>query len=269
MVLGNINGVPVESILQAIPNPQLRQAYHHALESLVATQGAQVLQSTDRLLESLHTLSGAPGPHNYVIDQSSFYNQIASGHIHGDQYVAAAYVLAAVIGSRSDIRVDSGLFRINPLWQEHLTYLNLFEDVREAHAHLRETPIADLTMTIGSTPPIVRSAQAYIRYMNEMNNADSQAWSALEVHSDSGLARSFIDLEYRFRQNREVSEEFRQIRRMTSEQFHEFMESFEAGIPKSEPSGNSVSASQTVVPPPEGNLSIEPPCAPNDPSCEN
>ncbi len=274
MTLGNIDGRSIDSILQRIPNTSLRQAYHDALESLVAERGAGVLQNSDSLLAVLDTHCVNSNNPTHSIDSFSFYSKIAQGNIHGNQYVAAAYVLAAISGSRPEIQVDPGLFRINPLWQEHLTYLNLFEDVQQVHGHFRETSPSELTITIGSAPPIVRGAQSYIRYVNQMNPADVQAWASLETYRDSGLPRQFADLEYRFQMSAQLDEDFRVARGMTRAQFLDFMESFEAGAPKSEPDEAHSQTPQTPVQNPV-NLSpsspseLEPPCAPDDPSCQN
>lgn len=266
MTLGAINGISIESILQRIPDTHLRTAYRDALERFSTTHSSALAdreQLAEFLSPTLHRIGENPSTQARSVDYNTFFNAISDGSVHGDEYVAAAYLLAAMQNSSSLVRVNSSLFRMNPLWQEHQVLLDQFDFIRDESREVMSE--GDRVSHLGSANHIIQNAQSYIRHVDALPREVVQAWSALETYRDAGLGTHFLDLQDRTLRVGEENENFRISHHMSVSQFQDYLDAFEAGTPKQFPASNR----QCLINDHLNSNRLEPFCAPNDPSCED
>jgi len=239
MTLGNINGVPIHSILQRIPDARLRQAYQDALEHF-SSEHPNLLENGEALA---HYLNPRISTHSEGIGYQTLEEQVGRGRLHADEYVAAAYLLASL---SSPSRVSNGLFRINPLRAEHLILLQ--QQDRSLDILRRASPQDQTAMltALRDATELGDGVLEYLDYFEGMSAGTRAAWASLELYEDHGVRTNFLDL----RSRQEFPEEY--YRRHVAS-----LGLFEAEEAK--PSAPRPGAAQPAE--------DQPPCAPDDPSC--
>lgn len=241
MTLGMINAVPIESILQRIPDANLRNAYRNALEHFSA-EHPSLLENPDTLA---HFLNPQEASHSQGIGYATLVQQVGFGRLHADEYVAAAYLLASV---SSRYGVSNSLFRINPLRAEHLILLqeqeNVLVSLRSANIQNQTAALTTLRDATGMEDSILE----YLQYFDSLPPQIQMTWSAMEAYPDHGVRTNFLDLRSRLG----FPDEF--YRRYVAH-----LGNFEAQDLKPEVESRRL---QQCREEPE-----EPVCAPNDPSC--
>lgn len=241
MTLGNINGVPIESILQRIPDANLREAYRNALEHFSA-EHPDLLENPAALA---HYLNPRISTHAEGIAYQTLAEQVGRGRLHADEYVAAAYLLASL---SSRYRVSNGLFRINPLRAEHLILIQEQDAVLGPLRRVNPQSRLEILTALREANEVGDGVLEFIRYFQNLSPAIQNAWSALEVYQDHGVQTGFLDLRNRL----EFPENFYR-------QHVAHLGIFEAEDLKPEQQTRGI---QQCREEPE-----EPVCAPNDPSC--
>lgn len=241
MTLGVINGVPIESILQRIPNANLREAYQNALEHFSA-EHPSLLQNPEELARYLNprVMTHAQG-----ITYTTLAEQVGHGRLHADEYVAAAYLLASV---SSRYGVSNGLFRMNPLRAEHLILLQEQENSLGPLRRVNPQNRVEMLTALRDANELGDGVLEFIRHFGSLSPAIQNAWSALEVYQDHGVQTGFLDL----RNGLEFPENFYR-------QHLAHLGVFEVEDLKPEVRARRIEQCREE---PE-----EPACAPNDPSC--
>lgn len=243
MTLGRINGVSIESILQQIPDENLRAAYHHALEHFNSDH--------PRLLENPDTLARYLNPrvatYSEGISYATMAEQVSHGRLHADEYVAAAYLLSRL---SSHYGVSNSLFRMNPLRAEHLILLQEQEAVLGPLRRVNLQNHVEMLTALRDATEVGDGVLEYLQYFDSLPPQLQMTWSALEAFPDHGVQTRFLDLRNRV----EFSENF-----YRNHVAH--LGTFEADELKPEPQMTNIGQCRDEA--------EEPVCAPQDPSCAN
>lgn len=245
MTLGAINGRSIETILEGIPDANLRAAYRNALEYLSLGHPG-LLENPDQLALFLNArVSEGQG-----IDYQSLSEAVSHGRLHADEYVAAAYLLAS---STQRYSVANGLFCINPLWAEHLVLWREQEDVLGSLRRSNTENHVEMLTALRDANDIGDGVLEYLQYFHALSPEVRAAWSALETYRDHGTQTDFLDL----RTQLEYAESFYQRHVMTSGAFE---------VEEIKPENRGVVIIPQFL---QWQETDEPVCAPNDPSCED